>query len=175
MNGGYMLLHHHEIIPPLPLEIDDEHLSTSPTQPHPQLSPAVAQTPNKQTYISGFVALCRIFVILGECQQRHRTLINDPEAGQDMPTLMRWLDGAVERLRRITDGFASDLPLRTARVRSGSNAGAVGGISGMGTGMGMAAGMGTDADADSEATAGIQQANICITALCAEFALVSAQ
>jgi len=162
MNGGYMLVHHHEIIPPLPLEIDDEHLSTSTSQPHPQLSPAAPQTPNKQTYISGFVALCRIFVILGECQQRHRTLINDPEAGQDLPTLMRWLDGAVERLRRITDGFASDLPLRTSRA-SGLNG--VGNLGGGGGGMGM--------DSDSEATAGIQQANICITALCAEFALVS--
>jgi len=114
----------------------------------------------KHTYIAGFVALIKIFIILGECQQRHRTLLNDPEAGQDLPTLMRWLDSAVDRLRRITDEFASDLPLRKSR---GQNMGNVaGGPNPVGGG----------ADADVEATAGIQQANICITALCAEFALV---
>ena len=150
MNGGTMLVHMHEIVPPLPLEIDDEHLSNSiPHSAHPTTDG------NKHTYIAGFVALIKIFVILGECQQRHRTMLNDPEAGQDLPTLMRWLDSAVDRLRRITDGFASDLPLRKSRSLPNAAGGAVGGT-----------------DSDVEATAGIQQANICITALCAEFALV---
>jgi hypothetical protein len=155
MNGGNMLIHHHEIIPPLPLEIDDEHLSNS------VLHQAHTTTDGtKHTYIAGFVALIKIFVILGECQQRHRTLLNDSQAGQDLPTLMRWLDSAVDRLRRITDEFASGLPLRKARGQHGG--GLAGGTSSVGGG----------ADADVEATAGIQQANICITALCAEFALV---
>lgn len=148
MNGGTMLIHHQEGLPPLPLEIDDEQLSNT-TPIHPSTTP----TGSKPTYISGFVTLLRIFLILGECQHRHRTLLNDPGAGQDLPTLTRWLEGATDRLRRITDKLPVEF--RPKDVNDG--------------GFGKASAV----EDDSDATAGIQQANICITALCVEFALVS--
>jgi hypothetical protein len=154
MNGGTMLIHHQEGLPPLPLEIDDEQLSNSTSHP----LPASAAHP---TYISGFVTLVKIFVILGECQHRHRTLNNDPELSQELPTLNRWLDNAVERLRKITDKLPVEFRAKEPRTEFGPTAAT--------NGSGLAAGM----EDDSDATAGIQQANICITALCVEFALVS--
>ncbi|KAK1921136.1 hypothetical protein DB88DRAFT_499777 [Papiliotrema laurentii] len=153
MNGGTMLIHHQEGLPPLPLEIDDEQLSNSTSHP----LPASAAHP---TYISGFVTLVKIFVILGECQHRHRTLNNDPELSQELPTLNRWLDNAVERLRKITDKLPVEFRAKEPRTEFGPTAAT--------NGSGLAAGM----EDDSDATAGIQQANICITALCVEFALL---
>ena len=157
MNGGTMLIHHQEGLPPLPLEIDDEQLSNSTS--HTLASPIPAPT-----YISGFVTLLRIFLILGECQHRHRILLNDPELGQDLPTLNRWLDIATDRLRRITDRLPAEFRPKEPKTDFGHLTNGSAGIGAIGIGM----------EDDSDATAGIQQANICITALCVEFALVSA-
>lgn len=163
MNGGHGLVHHQEGLPPLPLELDDEHLSgVIPSQIHGSSTMPSPHQPfsTKQTYIAGFVTLIKIFTIIGECQSRHRTLSNDPEASQDLPTLGRWLERAVERLRRITDTLPSEYKPAKGQTPSGG----MGGVGGVGVVSGMD---------DEEAIKGIQQANICITALCAEFALVS--
>jgi hypothetical protein len=158
MNGGHTLIHHQEGLPPLPLEIDDEHLSTVPPSiPHYADNTSRPSHP-KSTYIAGFVTLIKIFIILGECQSRHRTWINDPDMSQDLPTLNLWLDPTIERLRRLTESVSAEYTSRRDSSREG-------GVSDSGGIM-----MGIN---DDEAIKGIQQANICITALCAEFALVS--
>ena len=149
MNGGHMILANHEGVPPLPLEVDDENLASAS-------GPDQSEEFKKHTYISGFVAILKIFQVLGECQLRHRTFQNDPTAVQDMTTLTRWIDDAAVRLRQITEGLPKEMHPKEHQE------GEIGGSRMM-------------AESDSDATAGIQWANICITALCAEFALVSAR
>ena len=161
MNGGTMLLSNHEGIPPLPLEVDDEALTLSGVPQGTSPAQGLSDTPSF-TYISGFVAVVQIFRIIGEVQTRHHTLINDPSSSQDALTLILWIDKTVERLRNITEELPLGLRARPATGTGHSGPPSVTSFSQAFSGK-----------TDMDATAGIQQANIVITALCAEFALVS--
>lgn len=155
MNGGNMLFNNHEGVPPLPLDVEDERITST------GIMPSSSSTAGGFTnYIAGFIAVVQIFRTLGECQLRHRTLLNDPTASQDPLALLQWVQHAVSRLQSITESLPVDL--RAKRTTIGPD------------GKSKAINVTLNTTPDSAATAGIQQANIFITAMCAEFALVSA-
>ncbi|ORY30802.1 hypothetical protein BCR39DRAFT_528419 [Naematelia encephala] len=134
-NGNPLMLHNMEGTPPLPMEVDDEYLTHSSIGTQP---------PGTISHMTGFNFNVKLFQILGQCQVRHRTWLNDRESSPTAEALLEWVRGATSRLRGILDTLPEELregpPLR---------------------------GRGAE-----EAFCGIQKANVHITALCAEFALM---
>lgn len=130
-----------EGVPPLPLEIDDDYLTTTTSTPQPS---------GRISYMTGFVAVSRIFEILGQCQIRQRTWTNNPDAGPGRTELSRWVDDNQVKMRDILH----DLP---KALRAESSSREQGGF-----------------ERADESSLGIQRANIHITALCVDWALVSA-
>ena len=94
----------------------------------------------------GFVANLRLFQIIGQCQIRLKTLLNNSSASLGRSRLIPWISFAQAEARKVLDGLPE--PLR-------ADGGSVNGWS-----------------ESAEAAFGIQQANIHVTALCVEFALV---
>ena len=135
---GPISLHDSEGIPPLPLEIDDDYITTSLATPQPM---------GTVSYMTGFVVVSRIFQILGQCQIRSKTYVNNPTAGPSREELIQW----VEKQREGIRGLLDDLPgkLRADWREEGGF------------------------ERAEESSLGIQRANIHITALCVELALVS--
>lgn len=155
-----------EGIPPLPLEIDDDYLTTSTSTPQPRGS---------ISYMTGFVAVSRIFHILGQCQIRQKTWTQNPSAGPKRGDLLEWIEESQREMREILEALPGGLG---ADARGGggggggSGSGGTGEMRGTGAGTGGGAGKGGFERAD-ESSLGIQRANIHITALCVDFALVS--
>lgn len=127
-----------EGVPPLPLEVDDDYITTSV---------ATSQPIGTVSYMTGFVVVSRIFQILGQCQIRQKTFANNREAGPPRAELLAWVEVQRAELWRLLD----DLP---GKLRADWRE--VGGF-----------------ERAEESSMGIQRANIHITALCVELALVS--
>lgn len=110
-------------------------------------------TPQPQgsiSYMTGFVVVSRIFQILGQAQIRQRTWSNNPSAGSDRAELLSWIAQNQVKMREIIQGLPAELRAE------GHEHKVSGGF-----------------ERADESSLGIQRANIHITALCVEFALVS--
>jgi hypothetical protein len=127
-----------EGVPPLPLEIDDDYITTSLATPQPE---------GTISYMTGFVVVSRIFQILGQCQIRQKTYAHNRRAGPPREELLDWVEEQRCGMRRLLE----DLPgkLRADWREEGGF------------------------EKAEESSLGIQRANIHITALCVELALVS--
>jgi hypothetical protein len=90
----------------------------------------------------GFGAVARIFQWIYRCQWRHRMFVTDPAACADRHALQLWIEDAKSALKHILD--ALPMQLRPEFTASDTN----------------------------PSTYGMQAANVCITSLCLELALV---
>lgn len=163
MNGLTPIsLNDFEGTPPLPLEVDDEYLTTTGHAPQP---------PSTASYMSGFVAGLRLFQVLGQCQLRQRILHACPEAGTSKDVLYAWIEDAQHRVRALLEALPEELQADIRVGRDGATAGGMAAAARHASAAVGGGGSGTDGH-ERETTFGIQQANIHITALCVEFALV---
>lgn len=121
----------------MPLEVDDDYITTSGTSGQPG---------GMTSYMSGFVANSRIFQVLGQAQLRQRTFAHNFDAGPSPNQLLHWIARAQATLRKILDELPADLreDFKTHQF-----------------------------DEKMDSHLGVSQANIHISALCVEFALVS--
>jgi hypothetical protein len=94
MRGSPICLQDMEGHPPLPLEVDDECMTTEGNLPQPT---------NRPSYMCGFITITKIFKILSECMVRQRTFKNPSAAGPDMAELLKWIESAQKRLRTTLD------------------------------------------------------------------------
>ncbi|GMK56592.1 hypothetical protein CspeluHIS016_0304320 [Cutaneotrichosporon spelunceum] len=146
LSGRPIILHDFEGVPPLPLLVDDEYLTPAGHLPQPEGPPSV---------MVGVVAILRMFQVVSGCVARHRAFANRKRDGTpvdddfDEDASVRWITGAQARLR----GVLSALPPALCMDLQASFAA-------------------ERADQSDFSLFGIQQANISITALCAEFALL---
>lgn len=139
MNGiSSISLNDLEGVPPLPLEIDDDYITTSV---------AIVQPEGTVSYMTGFVAVSRIFQILGQCQIRQKTYANNMAAGPPREALLVWVEEQRTGMRRLLDELPGKLRADWREAGGFERA--------------------------EESSLGIQRANIHITALCVELALVS--
>jgi hypothetical protein len=121
------------------MPVDDDYISAQGHFPQPT---------GKRSYMSGFIAVTRVFRILGECLCRHRAVSNGVGGTPlDTPNKLQWIKEAVSEIQQVLDGVPAP---------TGGNSG-----------------LSPQIENNVEAWWGIQRANIHITALCAEFALVS--
>lgn len=137
LNGHTIALPDYEGIPPFPLEVDDEYITHESIHPQPS---------TRQSFMSGFIVISRIFQILSQTLMRQRTLRINPSAGPDRTALLFWIEETTSQLRGIMDSLPPKL--RHDYVVPPAGAGV---------------------DHSLYAT---QQANIQITALCLELSLV---
>lgn len=146
MSGRPIILHDFEGVPPYPLETDDEYITTEGALPQPK---------GKTSTLVGYVAIMRVFQVLAHTINRQRAWANksslDPDEQRDPSALRRWIGTAQARLREVIDGLPPALRLRFGASEVDSNGEEV---------------------PQQYGDFGIQQANITITALCAEFALL---
>ncbi|KAL1412559.1 hypothetical protein Q8F55_000306 [Vanrija albida] len=146
MSGRPIILHDFEGVPPHPLETDDEYITTEGALPQPK---------GKTSTLVGYVAIMRVFQVLAHTINRQRAWANksslDPDEQKDPSALRRWIGTAQARLREVIDGLPPALRLRFGASEVDSNGEEV---------------------PQQYGDFGIQQANITITALCAEFALL---
>ena len=102
MNGNPIALPDFEGTPPLPVEIDDEYMTTD----------HVPQSPNgKHSFLTGFVAVIKIFRILSQCLLRQRLLATSREPF-DRSALLQWINSAQGEVRDILEKLP--VPLRPA-------------------------------------------------------------
>jgi len=97
----------------------------------------------KPSYMSGYVSVVKLFQIFSECLIRQRCFIHTPAAGPNTDSLKSWIEEAQQRIRSILDSVPEVL-----RNNIGEDTWAKGDVF------------------------GTQKANVLITALCVEFALV---
>jgi hypothetical protein len=88
-----------EGVPPLPLEVDDDYITSSVATPQPR---------GTVSYMTGFVVVSRIFQILGQCQIRQKTFANNRGAGPSRGELVAWVEDQRRDMRRLLD----DLPAK---------------------------------------------------------------
>lgn len=100
------------------------------------------QPPGEPSYMVGFGTVARIFQWIYRCQWRHRMFVGDPTAGADRSVLLAWIGDAKSALAIILG--ALPMQLRPDFTTGYANS----------------------------SLYGMQAANICITALCLELALV---
>ena len=101
-NGSPVALPDFEGTPPLPLEVNDENMT----------SDHVPQAPNgKHSYITGFVAVIKIFRILSQCLLRQRLFATSHEPF-DRSELLQWVDSAQAEVRNVLNNLP--VPLRPA-------------------------------------------------------------
>jgi hypothetical protein len=131
-----ILMNDFEGVPPYPLCIDDELITTEGNLPQPA---------NRPSYMTGFVANVQLMQILSECMRRHRTYQTSP-VDTDVYAILMWIEKAQTRMRQIIQGLPDVL--------------------------GPSPPQGTTLSDQSEVFA-TQRANLLITAVSAEFALVS--
>jgi hypothetical protein len=136
LNGHQISFPDYEGFPPLPLEVDDDYITAESILPQPS---------SRLSFMSGFIGISRVFKILSQVITRQRTLQNNPAAGPDKDTLLKWIGETKEELRVLMNDLP---PLLRHDYGSEGNGGEVSSI---------------------YAT---QQANIHITALCLELSLV---
>lgn len=151
-----MILHEMDGCPPLPLEIDDEYMTGDATFPQP---------PGRLSYMSGFCYVSLLFKVLNGCITRHRTLAMDDAAsaaastgtsagvsatsgnvGPDRAALAAWVSSSLQYVQRLL----AEMP---EQLRPG----------------------GPSLTPDAPSVFGTQAANLCITALCTELALLDLQ
>lgn len=130
-----ILMNDFEGVPPYPLCIDDELITTEGNLPQPA---------NRPSYMTGFVANVQLMQILSECMRRHRTYQTSP-VDTDVYAILMWIEKAQTRMRQIIQGLPDVL--------------------------GPSPPQGTTVSDQSEVFA-TQRANLLITAVSAEFALV---
>ncbi|GMK58065.1 hypothetical protein CspeluHIS016_0500970 [Cutaneotrichosporon spelunceum] len=130
LNGHPIQLLDMDGTPPLPLEVDDEHLS-----PHA----AGEQPEGRLSYMAGFLAICRLFKVLSACLVRHRTLLNDPESALPPDAQRMFVDSSLDYVRALRADMPSALQ---------------------------------PDNASADTVLGTQAANVYITALCIELALL---
>jgi hypothetical protein len=136
LNGHQVNFPDFEGTPPLPLEVDDEYITAESILTQPK---------SRQSFMSGFIAISRVFQILSQAIMRQRTLQMNHKAGPDRNTLLEWIGETTEELRGIMEG----LPPLLRHDYGGAD------------------------DGEIHSIYATQQANIHITALCLELYLVS--
>jgi hypothetical protein len=102
---------------------------------------------HRVSYMTGFNTINKVFQIVSQCLTRQRMFVIGPQSGLNADTLLEWVDASARQMRSLL----LDLP----KVLNADFSA-------------------TPEFADTpESAYGIQQANIHITALAGEFALVS--
>lgn len=135
LNGHVIAFHDADGLPPLPLEVDDEHIS----------SDRVSSTSSARiSFMIGFNTIARIFQLIYHCTWRHRSFVSG-HFSSEPTSLLAWIEDTRRRLKEILASLPSSL-------KPGAH--------------------NTD-QASPALFYGMQAANICITALCLELALVS--
>lgn len=142
MSGRPIILHDFEGVAPFPLEVDDDYITTVGYLPQPE---------RKTSYMYGFVTIMRIFQIISQAITKHRSFANVADAGteEDVDLLVRWIENAQRKLHIILDGLPPSLCTDLNDLSNEE----------------------IEPAADINLF-GIQQANITITVLCAEFVLL---
>lgn len=103
------------------------------------------QPERRTSYMVGFVTIARLFQVISQCVARHRAFANLGET--DDGDTLRWIRSAQENIRSIMDNLPPSLRLNLVDLAE-------------------------HLDGQEPCLFAIQQANITITALCAEFALL---
>jgi hypothetical protein len=135
-SGMQILMNDFEGVPPYPLCVDDELITTEGNLPQPV---------NRPSYMTGFVANVQLMQILSECMRRHRTYQTAP-MDTDVYAILMWIERAQTQMRQIIQGLPDVLGPNPPQ---GSVA------------------------TDQMEVFATQRANLLITAVSAEFALVS--
>jgi hypothetical protein len=160
LSGRPLILHDFEGLPPLPLQVDDDYITPAGHLPQPT---------GRTSYMVGVVAIARIFRVISQCVVRHRAFANanvspggeggdegddDDRADREAEVELHlaWTRVAQQRLHAILAGLPATLRTNLAEMAEMAAPESPGGGGGR--------------------LFGIQQANITITALCAEFALL---
>lgn len=91
-----MLMSGIDEVPPYPIEIDDEYLTSQGHFPQPDISPS---------YMTGFVLNSRLFNILSECYFRHRNIEFLMRAGLSKATLSDWVKHQQGALGRTVESL----------------------------------------------------------------------
>lgn len=84
-----------EGVPPYPLCVDDELITTEGNLPQPV---------NRPSYMTGFVANVQLMQILSECMRRHRTYQTAP-MDTDVYAILMWIERAQTQMRQIIRGL----------------------------------------------------------------------
>ena len=132
-----ILMNDFEGVPPYPLCVDDELITTEGNLPQPV---------NRPSYMTGFVANVQLMQILSECMRRHRTYQTAP-MDTDVYAILMWIERAQTQMRQIIQNLPDVLGPNPPQ--------------------------GTTAPSDQTEVFATQRANLLITAVSAEFALVS--
>lgn len=103
------------------------------------------QPAGRTSYMAGFVFIMRIWMIVSHCVARHRAFANGEEADNKEENLA-WVSAAQNQLRRLLESLPSSLRSELSHESSEPPA--------------------------NPSLFGVQQTNITITVLCAEFALL---
>lgn len=147
LSGRPIILHDFEGLAPYPLEIDDDYITPEGHLPQPA---------RRTSYMAGFVVIMRIFQIISQCVSRHRAFANrsadDMEFDDDgeHAHAIRWIEATQDRVRHMLRALPPNLCMDLS----------------------VSARAELDEPAGDFSLFRIQQANISITALCAEFALL---
>ncbi|KAJ9110508.1 hypothetical protein QFC22_006729 [Naganishia vaughanmartiniae] len=95
-SGMQILMNDFEGVPPYPLCIDDELITTEGNLPQPV---------NRPSYMTGFVANVQLMQILSECMRRHRIYQTSPR-DTDVYGILRWIERGQAQMRQVIQ----DLP-----------------------------------------------------------------
>ncbi|GHJ88004.1 hypothetical protein NliqN6_4406 [Naganishia liquefaciens] len=135
-SGMQILMNDFEGVPPYPLCVDDELITTEGNLPQPV---------NRPSYMTGFVANVQLMQILSECMRRHRTYQTAP-MDTDVYAVLMWIERAQTQMRQIIQNLPDVLGPNPPQ--------------------------GTTAPSDQTEVFATQRANLLITAVSAEFALL---
>jgi hypothetical protein len=104
--GETPLLENVDHLPPLPLEVDDDFITSQGSFPQPQ---------SLSTCMTGFVVCSRLFQSLSECQFRHRNLRFLLNAGLDLESSLSWAQSKQAELTQTVKSLPiAWQPARTA-------------------------------------------------------------
>ena len=143
LNGLPINLSDFEGVPPLPLDVDDDYLT-----PHAHLP----QPAHRTSSMTGFIAVTRIWQIVARCQLRQKiyTLQSssfEGESAVEVDGLLDWLVESLVKVRKVVDDLPKELKRDFGELQF-------------------------ERDGAEKVAFGIQQANIYVTALVAEFVFV---
>lgn len=135
-----MILHDNEGLPPLPSDVDDEDLDWAKA---PGIDDDRIRPQDRMSVMVGFRAVTEIFIMISQCLNQHRTLLNGDQLSDGRRAAVNeWVVETQQRLQQLMARLPSQLQPEY------------------------------QPDTSADLAFGIQAANICVTALCLELALV---
>lgn len=141
MNGHPMILYESEGVPPLPSELDDEWLDHAKPS---FIQHDAGRRQDRMSVMVGFRAVTEIFIMISQCLNRHRVLLNSAGSSEgSRESVNEWIVETKHHLQQLL----VQLPFQLRPEYQ--------------------------PDTSADLAFGIQAANICVTALCLELALVS--